>query len=80
VDTTKDTDFNVAGIRVLYNGLVSKEHPVTDHAFNYVIAFELGSQCSNLSGVLKIAYRYSDSLTPANQPYNRAAPMPLFSR
>lgn len=79
-DPTMRTDFNLSGLRVLYNGFVSKEHPVTNHAYNYVIALELSSLCSNLSGILKIGYRYSDSRTPGNLSYNQSSVLPIFPR
>jgi len=72
--------FNLSGVKVVYNGFVSKEYSVPDSAFNYVVALELGPLCENLQGIFKIGYRFGDSKTPGNLPYDRASVHPLFTR
>lgn len=74
-----DQPFNVFGAEVLYNGFVNKDYSATDPAYNYLLALKLGNACTNLSGIIKIAYRYSDSKTPGNLPYDRASVPPIFS-
>lgn len=72
--------FNVHGSEVIYNGFVSVAHTVKDPAYNYVFCLDLSKWCNNITGVLKIAYRYSDSKVPGNLPNNHASTPPLFSR
>ncbi|MNP96531.1 hypothetical protein D3C85_91160 [compost metagenome] len=72
--------FNVHGSEVIYNGFVSVAHTVKDPAYNYVFCLDLSKWCNNITGVLKIAYRYSDSKVPGNLPFNHASTQPLFSR
>ena len=72
--------FNVHGSEVIYNGFVSVAHTVKDPAYNYVFCLDLSKWCNNITGVLKIAYRYSDSKVPGNLPFNHASTPPLFSR
>lgn len=78
-DEARPSNFNLKGSRVLHNGFVSKDYPSHAPAFNYVIAVELGKFCANLTGVLKIAYRYSDANNPSNLPYDRSYVAPLFN-
>lgn len=72
--------FNVHGSEVIYNGFVSVAHTVKDPAYNYVFCLDLSKWCNNITGVLKIAYRYSDSKVPGNLSFNHASTPPLFSR
>lgn len=76
----QELPFNVHGSEVIYNGFVSVAHTVKDPAYNYVFCLDLSKWCNNITGVLKIAYRYSDSKVPGNLPFNHASTPPLFSR
>jgi hypothetical protein len=76
----QELPFNVHGSEVIYNGFVSTAHTVNDPAYNYVFCLDLSKWCNNITGVLKIAYRYSDSKVPGNLPFNHASTPPLFSR
>jgi hypothetical protein len=80
VISAEKAPFNLSGVKVVYNGFVSKDYTVPDPAFNYVVALELGPLCDNLQGIFKIGYRFSDSKTPGNLPYDRASVHPLFTR
>ncbi|MNQ02305.1 hypothetical protein D3C85_149770 [compost metagenome] len=77
---TPDTvsDFNFYNSTILYNGLVSPEYSVDDPRYSYVLVIELGDLCRNLSGKLRIGYRYSSTTTPANKQFNPASATPLF--
>lgn len=76
---TSDLPFNLFGATVLYNGYVSKDYHVDDPAYNYVLALQLGPACNNLSGVIKIGYRYSDSQMPGNLKVDHAAVLGIFN-
>jgi len=73
-------DFNLEGATVIYNGFVSKDQSLDDSGYNFVIAIELGPLCTNLTGILKIGYKYASSKTPGNNPFNQASILPLFTR
>lgn len=73
------TDFNIYNSTILYNGLVSSQYSTDDPRYGYVMAIELGDACRNLSGLLRIGYRYSSSVTPANRQYNLAGSSALFN-
>lgn len=75
-----NVDFNLFGAKVLHNGFVSKNFHCKDPAFNYLLAVDLNDRCANLSGVLKLGYRYSDSKTPGNLPYDRSAAPSIIGR
>lgn len=77
-DGTADGPFNLFGAKVVYNDLTGDNMTFSDGAYNYVFAIELGSRCSNLTGVLKIGYRYASPHIPNNQPYDRASVLPIF--
>jgi len=74
-----DRAFNLYGSQVLYNGFVSKDYTVEDPAFNFVMVVALGRKCLNLSGIVKIAYRYSDSKTPGNLAYDHSSVPAIFT-
>lgn len=76
----RPADFNLFGAKVIYNGFVSKDQSLEDVGYNFVVAIELGLACTNLTGILKIGYKYSSSRTPGNNPYNQASVLPLFTR
>jgi len=80
VISSEKVPFNLNDVKVVYNGFVSKDYSVPDPAYNYVVALELGPLCENLQGIFKIGYRFSDSRTPGNLPYDRASVHPLFTR
>lgn len=71
-------DFNIYNSTILYNGLVTPEYSADDPRYSYVMVIQLGEKCRNLSGVLRIGYRYSSPSTPANHQYNPASATPLF--
>jgi len=72
-------DFNIYNSTITYNGLVSSEFNADDPRYGYVLCLELGDLCRNLSGVLRIGYRYSSSTVPTNQQYNPSSVTPIFS-
>jgi hypothetical protein len=72
-------DFNIYNSTISYNGLVSSEFNTDDPRYGYVLCLELGDLCRNLSGVLRIGYRYSSSTVPTNQQYNPSSVTPIFS-
>jgi hypothetical protein len=74
----QQVDFNLRGSEVVYNGFVSKDFPSHVQAYNYVIAINLGELCGNLTGLLKIAYRYADTNTPSDLLYDRSHVMTVF--
>jgi len=71
-------DFNIYNSTVLYNGLVTPEYSADDSRYSYVMVIELGSLCRNLSGNLRIGYRYSAPGVPTNRQYNPASATPIF--
>lgn len=71
--------FNIYNSTISYNGLVSDVNSVGDPRYSYVLIIQLGSLCENLSGVLRIGYRYSSSQVPTNQQYNPASANPIFT-
>jgi hypothetical protein len=71
-------DFNIYNSTILYNGLVSPEYSADDPRYSYVMVIQLGDKCRNLSGVLRIGYRYSSPAVPANHQINAASATPLF--
>lgn len=71
-------DFNIYNSTILYNGLVTPEYSADDSRYSYVMVIELGALCRNLSGKLRIGYRYSAPGVPANHQYNPASATPLF--
>lgn len=70
--------FNLSGATVIYNGLTGDVLNFTDGEYNYVIGIQLGSLCSNLTGVIKLGYKYASPGKLANQMYDNAASMPIF--
>ncbi len=70
----EETEFNVYGSQVLYNGL-SSEHPgVGPITHSYLLILELSDEhCSNFQGRIHLAYRYSTPSHPGSYPggYNR---------
>lgn len=78
ISVSEMADFNLCGAKILYNGLVYKDYTLGKDAYNYVVAIELSGRCQNLTGIIKIGYRYSDSKIPGNNPYNQASVLPLF--
>lgn len=72
-------DFNIYNSTITYNGLVSSEFNADDPRYGYVLYLELGDLCRNLSGVLRIGYRYSSSTVPTSQQYNPSSVNPIFS-
>lgn len=71
-------DFNIYNSTILYNGLVTPEYSADDSRYSYVMVIELGALCRNLSGKLRIGYRYAAPGVPANRQYNPASATPLF--
>lgn len=71
-------DFNIYNSTILYNGLVTPEYSADDSRYSYVMVIELGSLCRNLSGKLRIGYRYSAPGVPTNHQFNPASATPLF--
>lgn len=56
--------FNVYGITVLYNGLVSTEYP-GDIQYPYICVFKLSDEfCDNLTGVITVFYRNDQPQKP----------------
>lgn len=80
VATETPADFNLYGAKVIYNGFVSKDQTLENTGYNFVVAVELSELCTNLTGIIKIGYRYSSSNVPGNNPYNQASVLPLFTR
>lgn len=80
IDAELPGSFNLYGAKVVYNGLTTEQQQVNDAAYNYVLVLELSGACSNLSGLLRIAYRYADPRSPENRLYNKASPLPVFSK
>lgn len=72
--------FNLFAAEVIYNGFVTVAQTVKDPAFNYIFCLDLSQWCNNITGILKIAYRYSDSKIPGNLLYNHASTPQLFYR
>jgi len=71
--------FNLFGAKVLYNGFVSKDQSLENAGYNWVLALELGDACNNLTGIIKIGYKYASSKVPGNNPFNQSSVLPLFS-
>lgn len=71
-------DFNIYNSTIIYNGLVSSEYTADDPRYSYVMVIELGALCRNLSGLLRIGYRYSSPEVPTNHQYNPASVKPIF--
>lgn len=71
-------DFNLYNSTIVYNGLVSSEYNADDPRYSYVMVIELGSLCRNLSGLLRIGYRYSSPEVPTSHTYNPASVKPIF--
>lgn len=82
---TKDTwvmsdnelPFNLKNATVVYNGFVTGTYNVNDIRFNYVLILQLGALCKNLSGVIRIGYRYSTIKVPSNIVYQQASILPI---
>lgn len=72
------SDFNIYNSTVLYNGLVTPEYSADDSRYSYVMVIQLGDNCRNLSGLLRIGYRYSAPTVPGNRQINPASATPLF--
>lgn len=72
------SDFNIYNSTVLYNGLVTPEYSADDARYSYVMVIQLGDNCRNLSGLLRIGYRYSAPAVPGNRQINPASATPLF--
>lgn len=79
VSVPEESPFNLYGARFVYNDRTSADYPITDHRYNYVLVLELGDLCTNLSGMLRIAYRYAEQRPLTNQP-NNASIFPIFQR
>lgn len=71
-------DFNIYNSTIIYNGLVSSEYSADDPRYGYVMVIELSDLCRNLSGLLRIGYRYSSPEVPTNHQYNPASVKPIF--
>lgn len=68
--TVEDNSFNLYGATVLYNGI---SDPVVNTApieYNHTLVIKLSDSCTNLQGVVRIAYKYASTHHPMNK--NRA--------
>lgn len=72
-------DFNLYGSTVIYNGFVSKDQTLEESGYNWVVAIELDARCTNLTGIVKIGYRYASDKVPGNNPFNQSSVPPLFN-
>lgn len=79
VSSEEPAPFNIRDGKVIYNGFVSKDQSLEDAGYNFVIAVELGPLCTNLTGIIKIGYKYASSKVPGNNPFNQASVPPLFN-
>ena len=79
VSSETPAPFNLHGARIVYNGFVSRDQTLEDSGYNFVVAIELGELCDNLTGIVKIGYKYASSDIPGNNPFNQASVLPLFN-
>lgn len=64
VNSIASLPFNVYGITVLYNGLVTTEYP-GDIKYPYICVFKLSDEfCDNLTGVITVYYRNDQPQKP----------------
>lgn len=59
INENRFADYNLMHAKVIYNGRVSAANSFPDPSYSYVLAIELAGMCTNVSGILKIGYRYS---------------------
>lgn len=71
-------DYNLTHARVVYNGRVSAEQQFPDPSYSYVLALELAGLCTNVSGILKIGYRYSTLNSKCLSDYDPSAVPPII--
>ena len=78
VSEEKESDFNLYGTKVVYNGYRSDAYNRTDKAYRYVIALELSDYCANLKGVIQIGYNNDRKTYPGYVGGRVIRPTPIF--
>lgn len=79
VCTPDEVPFNLYSAEFVYNGRVSNQWPISDSKYNYTLVLELSNFCANLSGMIRIAYRYAEN-RPLTNRINSASVTPIFQR